>query len=1038
MLVVLLEKRLKEDNKPKGGRNSLEEEVVRLWRSMIARNESTYGIEEYLKKISKRKLSDYEKEYEEEEKIKPIWLENQNFIYEEEKYTKDFLCLLEKVKLEFRWAYFFRPILYKFYDRFVKSIEKKMFIYKCDDFKLHCINQILQRLLDVSYKVIVQEIKILKEEHALKGKDSEEQYDYFCDFLIKDPKYLSMVYLAYCEMTRILCVVCKNTIDYMDEILTHVEDEYACLEQRLGNGNKLGKLMKMILGQGDTHNNGRTVAILEFENKKIVYKCRNLGIEEKYHKLIAWMKQEVPFMKDLYIYHIYNCKEFGFVEFVENLPCSDENEVKEFYENMGKLLCVLYSLNAGDIHCENVIARKNSPVIIDLETIIQAYINIIDNSTYDYATEVLKNSVIGTALLPTRLVNDRTGESMEIGAMGSAEEQKSPFLVPKNVSFSQDEIHEEYERRKVPFSGNFPILDGKRVGCQGYDLAVIDGFNLVYNWIIINRERYFGKIYELFHHEHARLICKSTKSYGQLLQVSYHPDLLYNRVDREIYLHRIGLLIDNLDTFNLPNMYRHEIEMLLQGDIPIWYTYVDGTEIMDCNDIGIGESCQESALDTVKRKIFNMCEFDRKRQVALINESFNNSNIEISLQEKTGIQFSKLAEKTIESNHAEFSKKLFHLTLSRGIECGKEEKKLIWFDSLPLAQDSYQIGIMELILYAGNAGVALSMLYGGCVYHDHELIEGAMKAINPVLMNLRKMFLEKGKMPCGVFTGLASQLYVLYKFKMNEYTVNCYNWDSLLCQGIEYLNEHIENEDRVDFLSGAAGILSLAVMFAESESAGLYNDSMKLAHKAYQKILSMCQKTEYGDIYWGIGDDVGYAHGSLGIAVSLSRYYLLTKNEEVMCCVRKALSYQTRMMDEKGGYKFRKNSRFYSWCNGITGLLFAKLFLYDKFGDDLIQRDELKRMVEITQQCGFGENDSICHGDTGNINILLYASKVLQDKVLKQVCLRVKDGIRKEFETNRKEHFELTEKWGVMVGVTGIALGLMDDTQYLLDLLLIQ
>lgn len=1016
----------------------MEEEVVKLWESMITKQESSNGIEEYLKRISNKSFLDCEKEYE-EEKRKPVWLSDQKFIFEEKEYSQDFLCLMEKIKTEFKWIYFFRPILYKYYNKFIQYIEKKELISKYEDFKLDMMSQIIQRLLNISYRVFVQENKILREEHMLKGKDSKEQYEFFCDSLLKNPEYLQMIYLSYCELTRVMCIMCRNTIDYIGEILSHIEEEYTNLEQCFGMGTELGKLEKITLGQGDSHNDAKTVATLYFTKRKLVYKCRDLGIEEKYQKLIMWMKKSIPDMKDIYVYKIYNCKKFGFVEFIENTPCSDETEVKEFYENMGRLLCILYTLNARDIHCENIIARKNSPVVVDLETIIEADINSIDCSTYEHALKVLNDSVVGIAILPSTLVNDKTGEAMEIGAMGSAKQQYSPFLSRKNISLDREEIHEQFENKKIPFSSNYPLLDGRRIGCQGFDKNVIEGFILIYDWIVTNRDLYYNKIYELFHHEHARLLCKSTKSYVQLLEISFHPDLLYNRIDREIYLHRIGLLIDDLKKFKLQKLYRHEIDSLMQGDIPIWYTYVDDIDIMDCNDNLLGETCQEAAIVTVKRKIYNMCEMDKKRQIALINESFDNCGIEINLQGFTGIEFKKLEnELKKEEGQSDFSKNLLSLTLSRGIEYGTKQKNLVWFDSLPLSDNYYQVGLMELDLYSGNSGTALSMLYGGYIYSDNKFIDGAMKAVNPVITSLKEVLGKEDVLPCGVFTGITSELYALYKFKKNKETVDRYDWDSLLCRGLERIDEQIQYQESADLLSGVAGVLGFAVTLSEDICSELRDRSIKLAHKAYQKLISMCQKTDEDEITWKNGDDIGYAHGNSGIIVQLSRYYLITKDDEVMHYIERALAFERGKYKKDGGYKFRKNSRFYSWCNGLSGLLFAKLFLYKNFGEVIVSREEIEHMIKLVKKGGFGEDDCICHGDVGNINILLYASEVLEDKELEQACFNVKNGIRKEYEAKRMNNYELKENWGLMIGVTGIALGLMDDIHYLIDLLLIR
>lgn len=51
-------------------------------------------------------------------------------------------------------------------------------------------------------------------------------------------------------------------------------------------------------------------------------------------------------------------------------PCQSEEDIADFYFNMGMLLSFVYMLNGSDMHNENVIASGKTPYVVDIETLI--------------------------------------------------------------------------------------------------------------------------------------------------------------------------------------------------------------------------------------------------------------------------------------------------------------------------------------------------------------------------------------------------------------------------------------------------------------------------------------------------------------------------------------------------------------------------------------------------------------------------------------------------------------------------------------------
>ena len=125
------------------------------------------------------------------------------------------------------------------------------------------------------------------------------------------------------------------------------------------------------MDMGDSHENGKTVILLEYsDGSKVVYKPKELDITLAYNE---FCKNINALAGETYIktYHILCYEDYTFEEFVKQEECCDKSEVHEFYRNFGRLSCLLFYLNGNDFHRENIIASKNYPVVIDLETLLQ-------------------------------------------------------------------------------------------------------------------------------------------------------------------------------------------------------------------------------------------------------------------------------------------------------------------------------------------------------------------------------------------------------------------------------------------------------------------------------------------------------------------------------------------------------------------------------------------------------------------------------------------------------------------------------------------
>ena len=77
-----------------------------------------------------------------------------------------------------------------------------------------------------------------------------------------------------------------------------------------------------------------------------------------------------------------------------------------------------------------------------------------------------------------------------------------------------------------------------------------------------------------------------------------------------------------------------------------------------------------------------------------------------------------------------------------------------------------------------------------------------------------------------------------------------------------------------------------------------------------------------------------------------------------------------------------------SWCNGAPGRGLARLRSLQYLDDSQI-RGEINIALKTTLASGFGRNDSLCHGDLGNLELLLHASQSFADPWWKAKTSRI-------------------------------------------------
>lgn len=356
-----------------------------------------------------------------------------------------------------------------------------------------------------------------------------------------------------------------------------------------------------------------------------------------------------------------------------------------------------------------------------------------------------------------------------------------------------------------------------------------------------------------------------------------------------------------------------------------------------------------------------------------------------------------------------------------------------WLSLQSVDGRDYAIKPIDFTLYNGNSGIVLAILYYSINKKniERELID---KVLNYSFSYIEEFENSGISLPLGAFDGLYGLIYTLTNMAKSNMFLDI-NFKNIIQEMMRKSEPLLSEFEELDIIRGASGILGVLVTVYE-----VFENDVEIRTKAKQ----LCQKMVFkllkarkqNNGLW-IKDDIGYAHGNYGVAVQLIRYSKILSGFEKSSLVnevKKGIKEVESQFENGQKYITRKNSKYYSWCNGVSGVLLAKHFIlenslvYDSYST-VINTQINKLIIDLTKH--LGDDLSICHGLIGNLAIIdktnINLSKVIN--LEKEIGLKI--------FTLKREQFDIDD-WGLMTGESGMLLAsLPDGLRLVSDILLL-
>jgi type 2 lantibiotic biosynthesis protein LanM len=471
-----------------------------------------------------------------------------------------------------------------------------------------------RRLARLAAPAMAAQLAAARAGHRLDGDGERERV---ADFVRRQctPAGLAALVEAYPVLARLLADASVQAAEAALELLIRFAADRAALVETLLSGVDPGPVTAIEPGLGDRHQQGRTVTALSFaDGRRVIYKPRSVQAHVWFGEVAAWLGERVP-RAGLRTPAAVARPGYGWLEFIARRDLTRPGEATEFYRREGVLLAALYALHAGDVHCENLIASGDQPVMVDVETLFHPLLPSTLASP-DPAIAALAASVHRTALLPYSAIAD-DGAADQSGMAGDTGPDYPGGVLDWDPS-AGGQLRLGWQPGPSAGTRNRPGIDGEDIAPTGYEAAVLAGFRLGYDAIAGDRPA-FRALLKSGADLEVRVVARPSSQYGRLLDEAADPARLRDARDRDEVLAALGPASahDRVRQLLVPG----EIADLWAGDIPLITSRAAAPDIWTSAGRRLPGLLDRTGLSCALDTVAGMGEVDRLDQEWVISAS---------------------------------------------------------------------------------------------------------------------------------------------------------------------------------------------------------------------------------------------------------------------------------------------------------------------------------------------------------------------------------------------------------------------------------
>jgi type 2 lantibiotic biosynthesis protein LanM len=930
--------------------------------------------------------------------------------------TKNITWLLKALEVEFQEInikeiitrfqiideYLSRGLIAPFINQIFNSIEFMQNQYKIDDatINIFLVAQ-LGFLEQIVRRAVVLELNIKQLKDQLDGSTESKKFNTFINTFKSQNERIDF-FTKYPVLFRMATQKLSYWTNFCIEFYGRLNDDRNLLSHEFFIPNDIK--IKSIRPSGDTHNHGRSVMVIEFDNgQSIVYKPRSVSLEYSFQEYIKFFNN-IYLDLNLRTIKVLDRADYGWVEFVEFHEVKSEEDSDCYHFKLGFLTAIVYSLNGVDIFFENLIASGSDPVIIDLETMFHTWIESKTNlSPVHELQSLLYESVYGIGILPQPGMGSSETEVFDVSVLGARKNAKAPYKVTGIENFGRSdmritEVPGWIPENKSSSENNYSY---KRKGSHFF-------YGLKAGLECINDHKHMlaadGELIDkLFAKTIRRLIVRDTKEYGALQQDETHPDLLKDQIDREWYLDNLWSSVNNRPA--LTYFLKSELKQLKNGDIPYFSGEVNSQKVVggDGETIDLSNIHSQTPLEKVKYKLISF-------NLEVVQDQVRIAATSLGLSHLIGVTQPKFNPKNSLVENAQVIGEYITARVSKSLS-------IPWIDTsfnpVPLASYSDLVRVVpcDPFMYEGVLGVALFLNELGLSVRRPEIQKLSFNLVNSVFVEMD----ASTNYSASGFVGLASAVYVVNKCIVSNASL-FEIFEDKLQPIILKISDMVDFETKLDFLLGISGIATALIPFATRtmnlqtlELLAKLRDRLEIAA---EKILQSEHPID------GLDYIRGFSHGISGIALAIYRLGELFDKYTLIELAGELLLHECSLI---GNDKWTDSHEFngkplVGWCHGSAGIALALSSMPRLLMSNEAVNAYYQLAVSNTLKKARYSSKCLCHGTGGNF--LCISSKNSEMEVLDKLMVEFEADL---FETGFVSLDDAqTMGIGLMTGLSGI------------------
>jgi len=846
----------------------------------------------------------------------------------------------------------------------------------------NAVEAMLFRLSRRLSRLLVLELNAARVEGRLTGATSQARWQDFLD-TAKTQGFWDYCWGEYPDLRPRVERLLGYQCDAIVEIAQRWCDDRATIAASLRSDDV--EMIQLALGRGDTHHNGRTVSIVETNAGPIVYKPRSLAIDIALGGFLRWLGTQIDQPLHVRVPQVIDRGDYGWAEFVGHEYAANAGECADFYRGIGQILAVMRLLSGTDLHAENLIAHRGTPVLVDCETLFTPYVQPIATGygeAYDFCLELARGGVLAIGLLPDR--GQGLGwRGVDMSGIGGLSGQQPRTQIPAIVDAGLDTARVEMVAAELPKTANHP---SPTPAITKHWPDIIDQFTRLSEALrSLDQAGLLQPVLDAFAGQQVRVVVRPTETYAEIERMLWHPAALAHpdkaRAKAEALFAEMAENIAYAPSD--PQIIAAEVEELRHGDIPVFATRCD-----------YGALAGPGGREWLPRQHLVALALDSWRQADLAAEAgFIQASV-ISAYVSDGYMHDDISLWVDASEHGEVEldrRRRAHAAriMVRIAANGHREADgtIAWVAPI-LSPAGWAVLPMEADLYAGLSGLALTTaayraeVHAGRADPVDGLDDLQMRIEHSLELSehrqLRDLDSDRHLRPpaLGGYAGAASQIWTL--LTLDDIEQRSAGPGRLpptsarvarALRLVPLIANSARSEDRCDLLYGLAGAIPPLVQLA-----GRSDDPQPLALARALADQLVERAAEIGEgISWplpfaeqGIG---GFSHGTTGIGWALQTLHSATSTPLYAEIAERAFRFEDGLYDpDRGNWRDLREldgvADSVAWCHGAVGIGLAHLDLHPRL-DTARSRDTVRIALDATFKRGLGWNHCICHGDFG-------------------------------------------------------------------------